>query len=194
MLLLVVKGLYRRQPTSEGSFRVSCLRIWKTRNRKRENKKVLKYWTCIPISLRYHFRSSSETKRNWHVRNRRHSGRLLTFLFTCSVSPLRCEQLTGTSVALQLSRSLGNTIAKNIFLLKHKIVSQILLCCYRCLRYDNGRISVELGPMVERLVSVIGCGYPTLTWCRDWKFLLYGGTIFTLLTITAFLLDTKHSG
>lgn len=64
---------------------------------------------------------------------------------------LRGEQLSGTSKALQFSLSLGNIIVKNVFLLKPKIVDQILLRYYRCLRYDNDRISVELDPMVENI-------------------------------------------
>jgi hypothetical protein len=76
---------------------------------------------------------------------------------------IRCEQPTGTSKALQLSSSLGNIIVKNIFFLNPKIVDQILLRYYRCLRYDNDRISVESYPVVERRVSES----ETVEWLRE---------------------------
>jgi len=63
---------------------------------------VLKCWTCISVSLRYHFRSSSETKRNWHVRSRTPFGSPSNFSVYMLCFSLRCEQLTGTSRALQL--------------------------------------------------------------------------------------------
>ena len=90
--------------------------------------------------------------------------------------------------------ALGNIIVKNIFLLNPEIVGQILLRYYRRLHYDNDRISMELDPMVERLVSVSGCGNPTFIWRRDWKFLFYIGTLLTLIMITAFLFHSKSSG